>query len=71
MHERANVPEVLACAAEYAIMPLLSAGVVQLVEHLLAKEKVTSSSLVARSIIESLTKRPDYVSSWFLFCQVL
>ena len=30
-----------------------TAGIVQLVEHLLAKEKVTSSSLVARSKIEA------------------
>ena len=39
----------LACVGAHGIMALERAGVVQLVEHLLAKEKVTGSSPVARS----------------------
>ena len=40
---------ILACFGTYGIISSSLAGVVQLVERLLAKEKVTSSSLVARS----------------------
>ena len=48
----------LARLRTYGIILPISAGVVQLVEHLLAKEKVTSSSLVARSVfIDIVTKR--------------
>ena len=44
----------LACVGAHGIMALERAGVVQLVEHLLAKEKVTGSSPVARSVTASL-----------------
>jgi hypothetical protein len=66
----------LACLETYGIIFLRSAGVVQLVERLLAKEKVTGSSPVARSsfgnnVNKRKTEMRDFLSLLFFFVSFL